>query len=486
MDTDKKHKNKQTAQNSIAVSLVNSISSEKKSASSDLLNAGKVGHGYITNIRMGHVATSDSFAYARFQPTTGAVYPITPVGDKTKIKKPVFSDSILLSPNSGHPCGLGGIVAYTPQGKTQLTTDLVIGEVFTPTKHTQHQIIRLCHQDEKQQKSKTENDLRLVEFKKQFKAEESTSTSTLTKKSELSPPEFRGGTTLLTADDVKYRSSKIKSTGGHRSLFSQPSHVMNDESAKEAATELGLCRGKFLKWDWGHLLPAGGSAKGIEVNLDPYNFVAVPATLNTWQMVPEMMARHLAQLGFVVEYTAAARTEQTKSGEFSFVAKEIYSSVKLQHHGLIAEFFTTREEHTKPLITDAVHMLSEFYKVAEKPVPKDLKEKFEKELEEKLAEMKKTFPPESFISPVKTVPVKQLPHVENNKVLIFSPTLVRKGFNDVKNKKASPKFTKQKPKPKPKANPKQKIQQKRSLPNNLDNSQIEESIAKRTRSNFQM
>lgn len=494
MDTDKKLQKQQTNQ----IALKSIVPAEVKSSSSDFeLRADKLANGFITHIRMGHVS-EQSVAYARFQPSTGAVHPISPVGLPTKIKKPLFAESTLLSPNASKPCTLGGIFATTPLGKTKLSADKVIGDIFTPKGKTQHQIIRLCDQDEKQQKVKTENELSLVEFKKQFKLE----ASKLKSKSSSSLPEFRGGTTLLTAEDVKYRSSKNINTGGHRSLFSQPRQVMSNQSAKEVANELDLCNGDFLSWDWGHLLPAGGSAQGVEVNLDPYNFVAVPATLNTWQMVPEMMARHLAQSGFVVVYTAEARTEPMPSGEFSYVAKEIYCSVKLEHHGLIAEFFTTREDHAKPLITDAVHMLSEFYKVANKPVPKDLKEKFEKELNEKLAEMKETFPPESFISPVKTHTAKQLPYLEKNATLLFSPTLNRMKLKELKNKdalKAAESAT-AKPKKKSKSKPEAKVKnknkpsvkkieekisntKKRPVPDTVE-SPKEESISKRTRSAY--
>lgn len=409
------------------------------------LDAGEVGRGFIPVIRMGHIKDKESVSYVDYQPQTGIIRQITPVGKKTKVKTAVFLDTTLLSPNSGAPLALSKMEATTPQGKNKFIPDMVVGSVFTPQGKTEHQVIRLRGKEDGITSSDINDEAKKEEFKQQFKLEVNSAES-----EQSSPPEFRGGTVLLTADDVEYRSSKNKQKGGHRSLFSKPGHVMNDKSAKLAAQELGLLTKACANWDWGHLLPAGGTAQGIEANLDPYNFLAVPATLNTWQMVPEMMARHLAKLGFEVEYTALGRAEfNAETEEYSFVAKEIYSSVKLRHHDLMAEFFTTRENHAKPLITDAVHMLSNFYKIAGKPVPTDLKEKFQKELEVKLAEMKKVYPPEAFLSPVQTIPAKQYPFLERNKDLIFSPSYsVRPGFKDLTNhdKKKKSKSKTKKPK----------------------------------------
>lgn len=393
------------------------------------LNAGVVGKGFIPVIRMGHIQKEESVSYASYKPSTGEICPLTPIGKTTKVKKPVFADKILLSPNSGNPLKLSKIQAKTPKGKHKLRPDAVVSNIFTPKGKTQHQVVRLRGKYDFETNSDIKNAKKMDKFKAKFDKAIAKDKGQL---DSSTPPEFRGGSTLLTAADVKFRSSKNKQTGGHRSLFAKPGQVMGG-SAKDAANALGLVTKKCARWDWGHLLPAGGSAQGIEVNLDPYNFVAVPDTLNTWQMVPEMMSRHLATLGFEVEYTALARTELNSDGDkYSFVAKEIYASVKLRHHDLKAEFFTTREDHDKPLITDAVHTLGGFYKIANKPIPSDLKEKFEKELAESLAERKKIYPPECFMTPKKQiVPAEKHPFLQQNKSLIFSRIAsIREGFKD--------------------------------------------------------
>ena len=429
-----------TEQNAISPVVVIDLTELDNEPTNIDLNAGAVGKGFIPCIRMDHVQKDESVSYVSYKPSTGEVCPISPIaiGKTTKVKKALFAETILLSPNSGNPLKLSRIQATTPQGKNKLRPDAVISNIFTPIGKTQHQVLRLRGEDDSQTSCDIKNVKKMQKFKTQFDLAIAADKGQLDKSS---PPEFRGGSTLLTAADVKYRSSKNKQTGGHRSLFSKPGQVMR-ESAKDAANELGLVTKTCARWDWGHLLPAGGTAQGIEVNLDPYNFLAVPATLNTWQMVPEMMARHLAQLGFEVEYTALARAELNSEGDkYSFVAKEIYSSVKLRHHGLKAEFFTTREDHAKPLITDAVYALGNFYKIAGKPVPSDLKEKFEKELAESLEERKKLYAPECFITPEKQIePGKQYAFLEQNKSLIFSPMLsVREGFNEIKRPKKSKK-----------------------------------------------
>lgn len=492
MDTDNTQQNnqksQQTAQNSIVSTELKSTSSEKLPGSSKIeLNEQKLGEGFITHIRMDPVPPNQSYAYARFQPDTGAVCPITPEG-KTQLKKAVFPKPILLSPNSGNPSALGDIVATTPQGKTTLFSDLLVGDLYTPTKNTQYQIIRMSNQGKKQKKLFIEDSVRLAEFKTLFEAQkpslEPKTDAKKKKEIKLPLPEFRGGITVLTAEDVKYRSSKNTKTGGHRSLFKKPRQVMDNQSAKEAAEELGLVTRECSRWDWGHLLPAGGTAKGIEVNENPYNFLAVPATLNTWQMVPEMVTRHLALLGFAIEYTVSARAEKTDSGEFSFVAKEIYTSIKLQNHGLIAEFFTTREGHQKPFITDAVHVLSDFYKVAGKPVPEDLKEKFEKELTAELKDLGKSEEiPELLGVPEKKSTKKESEHVECAKVLIFSDIMPKQSAKGLKNKKEALQ-------PKPAAglkNTEEKSGKKRSAADAVDNPKVdnpkkEEPVSKRTRS----
>lgn len=96
------------------------------------LNAGAIGRGFIPVIRMGHIQKDESVSYASYQPGVGTVCPITPVGDKSKVKKPVFTEATFLSPRSGAPLALSKIEAATPQGKNKLTPDLIIGSMFTP------------------------------------------------------------------------------------------------------------------------------------------------------------------------------------------------------------------------------------------------------------------------------------------------------------------------------------------------------------------
>jgi hypothetical protein len=349
------------------------------------LNPSTLGTNFLVNIRMAQ--PKPEIAYARYHEKAGRVHPVSPVGSKPKAKKPVFKSAELISPKSKKPVELSKIVANTPEGKTNLRTERVVGHFYTPTTNSEHAVVKLSSTETI---FSAEMHAEIKKLKQKFLAE-----CAVASEDASVAPEFRGGSAVLTAQDVKYRANKNKKTGGHRSLTSQPRAVMNKQSAKELAKEQGFLSKKFNEWDWGHLLPAGGSPQGAEVNLDPYNFLAVPDTLNTWQMVPEMMARHLAEVGFDVEYTCLARAEKTKTGEYGFVAKEIYCAVRLLNHGLKVEFFTTRDAHKVPCKADAMHLLSEFYKIAGKPEQLELKEKFEKALDEKLSEFKK----ESFVSP---------------------------------------------------------------------------------------
>ncbi len=124
------------------------LSSAEAPTSSDFnLDAGAVGQGFIPRIRMTHISKKQSVSYALYNPNTGDVKSATPVGKKSKVKKPIFSSTQLLSPNSSMPVSIGKITATTPQGKTQLVTDGVMGSVVTPVGKTEYQVIRLIDQE---------------------------------------------------------------------------------------------------------------------------------------------------------------------------------------------------------------------------------------------------------------------------------------------------------------------------------------------------
>lgn len=397
---------------------------EALALSGSVLHPNALGTGFLVRIRM--MPEKEAIAYARYQQETGAIVAVSPVGKKTK--KPIFSDAVLSSPTSGRVLEYSEIEATTPNGKTKLAADALMSKVVTPNSKTEYTLLRLSSQPT----IFAEHASSAVEQFNQAMAQEAEQAyekmTTLGEGTRLPAPEFRGGTVILTAKDVQFRACKTKKIGGHRSLYPAPTSVMNNQSAKNCAIQNGFYSKKFNRWDWGHLLPAGGSPRGAEVNLDLYNFLAVPATLNTWQMVPELIARHLAEAGFEVEYTALGRAEKTSTGEYGFIAKEIYTTVKLLHHGIEAEFYTTRETHQVPCTADAVHIISEFYKLAGKPYPVDLQEKFEKVLAEKIAECRKELPEVSFVSPEKEnlIPAKKRPYMAPAKGLQEDPVISRR------------------------------------------------------------
>ncbi len=391
------------------------------------LNAKALSQGFLLRIRMQRPARSEKVCYATFQANTGEIRPITPPEKAKRLKKSIFLENYCFSPQGRNPANLQQIHVNTPNG-SKLTTQSVLASLMSPQGNHRHDILQL-----KQENSAGSNAIHcdLTDMEAFLKRE-----SESKGRGHLS--EFRGGAIILTPRDVLHRACKNKKTGGHRSLTAQPRQVMNKKSAADIA-----CEGEFFnktcnRWEWGHLFPAGGSPQGAEVNLDPYNFLAMPASLNTWQMVPEMIARHLAALGFKVNYTISASAEPTHEGKFGFVANEIYISISLieKKGHLKAEFFTTRKTHVKPCIFDAMVILNEFYKLAEKPIPADLAQKFQEDLTKTLDEMQKVAPKEHFESPEKVQQPVQYPYVAYHPVLRFSPSQsIRPDFDKVISKK---------------------------------------------------
>ena len=399
---------------------------------SDFLKARVLGRGLLPKIRMRKPSRDETVYYASYEADTGEIRPITPPEKAKRLKKQIFLENYCFSPQGINPANLQQIHVDTPKG-SKLTTQSVLASLMSPQGNHRHDILQLKHQNSAGSDAIHGNiTADIAAFLKRERESQSQS------KGKSYAPEFRGGAIILTNRDVLHRACKNKKTGGHRSLTAQPRQVMNKKSAADIACEGGFFNKTCNRWEWGHLFPAGGSPQGAEVNLDPYNFLAMPASLNTWQMVPEMIARHLAALGFKVNYTISASAEPTHEGKFGFVANEIYISISLieKKGHLKAEFFTTRKTHVKPCIFDAMVILNEFYKLAEKPIPADLAQKFQEDLTKKLDEMQKVAPKEHFESPEKVQQPVQYPYVAYHPVLRFSPSQsIRPDFDKVISKK---------------------------------------------------
>lgn len=213
----------------------------------------------------------------------------------------------------------------------------------------------------------------------------------------FSRPNTCGGVVLLTKLDIEYRANK---GNGNRSLFPKPNLVMG-KTANDAA-RLAKVYKEGDRWEWGHLLPAGGAPQGLEVNLDPFNFVAIPFHVNTWQMVPEAMARQLAKNGYTVEYTASAIMFMDENNKVTDCAKEIYCQIRLVNTGHCMQFhrdvFDEREAKL-PLITDTANLLKYFFEKAQ----------LDKKNPAPVIDNK-----EQHSSPKKTIPPKQYPYLEQN------------------------------------------------------------------------